>query len=46
MFKVLTPKFRLNVLGFLENNLKNLKALLKIILHEKGSEVILDFKST
>ena len=28
------------------NNFKNLKALLKNILHVKGSEVILDFKGT
>ena len=30
----------------LENNFKNLKALLKNILHVKGSEAILDFKGT
>ena len=31
---------------FFENNFKNLKALLKKILHVKESEVILDFKGT
>ena len=44
--KILTPKFWLKGAGFLENNFKNLKALLKNILHVKGSEVILDFKGT
>ena len=44
--KVLTPqKWPLGVDCF-ENNFKNLKALLKYILHVKGSEVILDFKGT
>ena len=42
----MTPKFRLKGAGFLENNFKNLKALLKNILHVKGSEGILDFKGT
>ena len=43
---MLTPKFRLRGAVFLENNFKNLKALLKNILHVKGSEAILDFKGT
>ena len=44
--KVLTPqKWPLGVNCF-ENNFKNLKALLKYILHVKGSEVILDLKCT
>ena len=30
----------------MENNLKNVKAFLKNILHIKGSEVTLDFKGT
>ena len=44
--KDFTPeKWPLGVNCF-ENNFKNLKALLKYILHVKGSEVILDFKGT
>ena len=42
----MTPKFRLKGAGFFENNFKKLKALLKNILHVKGSEAILDFKGT
>ena len=42
--KVLTPKKWPLGVDFFENNFKNLKALLKNILHVKGSEVILDFK--
>ena len=42
------PKFRLKGAGFLEekNIKKNVKALLKNILHAKGSEAILDFEGT
>ena len=43
---MLTPKFRFKGAGFLENNFKNIKALLKNILHVKGSEAILDFEGT
>ena len=44
--KVLTPKKWPLGVDFFENNFKHLKALLKNILHVKGSEVILDFKGT
>ena len=44
--KVLTPQKWLLGVDFFENNFKNPKAILKNILHVKGSEVILDFKGT
>ena len=46
IFKVLTPKKWPLGVDFFENIFLNLKAVLKNILHVKGSEVILDFKGT